>query len=65
MSQPSAIAQRLLAHAKLCRQIAGECWDKEMARKLEQLAQDCLDAAGQLESAARTQDNVDSDTATA
>ena len=45
MSQPPAIAQRLLAHARLCREIANACWDEEMANKLERLAEDCLQAA--------------------
>jgi hypothetical protein len=65
MSQPSTIAERLLAHAKLCRQIASECWNEEMAQKLEQLAQDCLRAAAQADPSVRPQDALDGDTASA
>lgn len=39
------ITERLLAHARLCRQIAAASWNEEMARELEQLARDCKRAA--------------------
>ena len=44
----SAIAQRLLAHARLCEQIARECWNEETAEKLRRMAQDCTLAAAQI-----------------
>jgi hypothetical protein len=43
-----AIAERLLAHAKLCEQIARECLNEETASKLRRMAQDCAQAAAQL-----------------
>jgi uncharacterized membrane protein YccC len=45
MSQPSTISERLLAHARLCREIADATLNEETARKLERLAQDCIQAA--------------------
>lgn len=45
MSHSSQIAERLLAHARLCRQIAGASWDEATAAKLEQLAEECERAA--------------------
>jgi hypothetical protein len=45
MSQPSAISDRLLAHARLCREIAAATFNEETACKLERLAEDCLQAA--------------------
>ena len=47
MSQSSKIAERLLAHARLCRQIAGESWDETTVAELEQLAAECERAATQ------------------
>ena len=41
-------AERLLAHSRLCRQIARECWDKETAAELEKLAEECDRAAEQV-----------------
>jgi hypothetical protein len=40
------VAQRLLKHAKLCREIAARSWNEDSARKLEELAQTCVRAAG-------------------
>jgi hypothetical protein len=45
MSQKPTIAERLLAHAKLCREIARRSWSEEIARHLERLAEDCTRAA--------------------
>jgi len=45
MSQSAKVTERLLAHAKLCRQIAGDSWNEAMAEKLEQLADECTRAA--------------------
>ncbi|HEY4140069.1 MAG TPA: hypothetical protein VGM57_01575 [Pseudolabrys sp.] len=40
------VAERLLAHAKLCREIAARSWNEDSARKLEELADACTRAAG-------------------
>ena len=45
MSQPSTIAERLLAHARICREIADATMHAEMASKLERLARECIEAA--------------------
>ena len=45
MSQPSKIAERLLAHARLCRQIARESWNEDTAYKLAEMAEECTRAA--------------------
>jgi hypothetical protein len=44
----SAIAERLLAQARLCEQIARECRNEETADKLRRMARDCTQAAAQL-----------------
>ena len=44
----TAIAERLLAHARLCEQIARECWNEDTAEKLRRMARDCTLAAGQI-----------------
>jgi hypothetical protein len=46
----SAIAERLLAHARLCEEIAEECQSRETARKLRRLARECTQTAAQIES---------------
>ena len=45
MSQPSTISERLLAHARLCQEIADATLNEETAYKLERLAEDCIQAA--------------------
>jgi len=45
MSPSSQLAECLLAHARLCRQIARECWNEETAAELEKLADECDRAA--------------------
>ena len=55
MSQPSAISERLLAHARLCREIADATLNEETASKLECLAQDCIEAARDAEPAPQHQ----------
>ena len=45
MSQPSTIAERLLAHARICREIADATMHAETASKLERLARECIEAA--------------------
>lgn len=44
----SRIAERLLAHARLCRHIAEQSWNEETAHKLDTLAQECVRAAAEL-----------------
>jgi hypothetical protein len=39
------VAHQLLAHARLCREVAARSWNEESARKLEQLADACVRAA--------------------
>ena len=45
MSQPSIIAQRLLAHARICRDIAAATANEETAGELERMALDCVETA--------------------
>jgi hypothetical protein len=45
------VVQRLLAHARLCRDIAALSWNEADARKLEEMAAECVRwaaAAGEL-----------------
>jgi hypothetical protein len=53
MSQPSTIVERLLAHARICREIADTTLNEEIARKLEELAEDCIRAARDIKPAPR------------
>ena len=48
MSNSAKIAERLLAHARLCRHIAEQTWSEETAHKLDRLANDCVRAAAEL-----------------
>jgi 6,7-dimethyl-8-ribityllumazine synthase len=64
MSLPSTIAERLLAHARLCREIARASWNEEIAQRLERLAQDCIRAAGNTEPNPRALDGFDGVTTT-
>jgi hypothetical protein len=45
VSNASKIAERLRAHARLCRQIASASWSEEAAHKLTQMADECARAA--------------------
>jgi hypothetical protein len=45
VSQSSKLAERLLAHARLCRQIADASWSETTAAELERLAAECERAA--------------------
>jgi hypothetical protein len=45
MSQPSFFAQHLLAHARICRDIAAATVNEETAGELERMALDCVEAA--------------------
>jgi hypothetical protein len=45
VSHSSKIAERLLAHARLYREIAGKSWNEQTVEKLEQLAAECERAA--------------------
>ena len=47
-AKTTAIAERLLAHARLCEQIARECWNEDTAEKLRRMARDCSLAAAQI-----------------
>lgn len=51
MLPPSTISENLLAHARLCREIANATLNDEMASKLERLAEDCIRAARDAEPA--------------
>jgi hypothetical protein len=44
-SESAAVAERLLAHARLCEQIAQRCWNEETAADLRRMARDCTHAA--------------------
>jgi hypothetical protein len=48
VSNAAKIAERLMAHARLCQQIAEQTWSEDAARKLDQLADDCRRAAAEL-----------------
>jgi hypothetical protein len=45
----SKVAERLRAHARLCRQIARESWNEAIAIELMQLADQCINAAENIE----------------
>ena len=45
MSNSAKVAERLLAHARLCREIAARSWDEASAQKLEEMAVACVQAA--------------------
>ena len=45
MSEPQKMAERLLAHAKMCREVASECWNEELAADFNELALECIEAA--------------------
>ena len=50
MPQSAKVIQRLLAHAKLCRDIAAASWNQTSAEKLEEMAAECeRSAAGDRE----------------
>ena len=49
------MSTRLLAHARLCREIANATLNEETASKLERMAQDCVQAAREAELAAQSQ----------
>jgi hypothetical protein len=55
MSQPSIIGARLLAHARLCREIADATLNEEIANKLDCLAQACIQSARDAEPAPQRQ----------
>jgi len=46
--EPSKVAERLLAHARLCRHIAEQSWSEEAAQRLSALADECTRAAAEL-----------------
>jgi len=53
MLQPSTIVERLLAHARICRETADTTLNEETTRKLEELAEDCIRAARDIKPAPR------------
>jgi hypothetical protein len=59
MSQTSKMAERLLVHARLCRQIAGASCDEADAEQLEQLADACTRAAARADSDGGPVDQID------
>jgi len=44
----SAVADRLLAHARLCEQIAQDCWSEQSAEELRRMARECSRAAAEM-----------------
>lgn len=48
VSNTAKVAERLIAHARLCRQIAKQSWSEDAALKLEKLADECLSAAAEI-----------------
>ena len=58
MSPSSQLAERLLAHARLCRQIARQCWNEETAAELEKLAAECDLAAREVPPAAEPSERM-------
>lgn len=50
MAELSKIAERLLAHARLCRQIAERTRNEDVAADLDRLADDCTQTAAELSS---------------
>ena len=45
MSEQPKLAERLLAHARMCREVADECGNKELAADFNKLALECIQAA--------------------
>jgi len=45
MSEQPKLAERLLAHARMCREVADECGNKELAADFNRLALECNQAA--------------------
>lgn len=58
MSTATRLAERLMAHARLCQHIAEQSWNEDVACKLKNLADECVRAAAEL-SAADMPDIVD------
>jgi len=48
MSKPDLLVERLLAHASLCRRMAGETFNEEIAAELRKLAGECVRAAREM-----------------
>jgi len=49
MSEPPKMVERLLAHAKMCREVANECCSEELAADFNKLALECIEAAAACE----------------
>jgi hypothetical protein len=54
----SAIAERLLAHARLCVEIARECSSDETAEKLRQMAKECASTAAEIAPLGETKPSI-------
>jgi len=52
LSNSSPVAERLLAHARLCEQIAQGCWSEATAAELKRIARECTRAAADMTEAA-------------
>jgi hypothetical protein len=48
LSNSSAVAERLLAHARLCEQVALGCGDADTAQELKRMARECARTAAQV-----------------
>jgi hypothetical protein len=44
MPNSAKVAERLLAHARLCREIAARSWNEASAQRLEEMAAACVRA---------------------
>lgn len=51
VSNDAKIAERLVAHARLCRQLAEQSWSENAAKTMHRLAEECLDAVATLDAA--------------
>ena len=45
MPTTDTVVERLLAHARRCREMAGETWNEDIAAELRKLAVECTRAA--------------------
>jgi uncharacterized protein (DUF433 family) len=58
MSEQPKMAERLLAHAKMCQEVASECGNEELAADFNRLALECLEAAAACTQQANLQNGV-------
>jgi hypothetical protein len=57
MSQPSKVAERLLAHARLCRKFASASLDENIGAQLLDLAEKCVAEAAEVAALEQLQGN--------